>query len=298
MSFLVNLFLGFFVRQIVCGLHAMLAWTGNPGAASTNFDQTALTDADFSVRTGHYIFTEDYMIRYLWAQGVALTDSRLLCPTFAAINTDGLRITGFQQKAGVGGVPTLFDKFDPATLMLPKYEEVQGQGSSSATGQQWTLMNIMTPNGPIPVPQGQVFVIEGTTAAFTPAANVWSGPQILVLNNNPRGGVYAVVRVTCQQAADTLAFRVIFPRHPYYKGRKLRPGWCAQNAVGSFDDVITQLNPYHLGVWGYFHTFELPTVEVLATTSAAMTPVFRLWVVYLGGDLAQLNQLIGAQNVV
>lgn len=284
------------ILSCVNNLHVLLAYTGNNATPSNNFDMTAATDADFSQRNSHYIFTEQYGIRYLFAQSSHMTDARLLAPTFAALNSDGFRITGFQKKAGVGGTPTLFDRFSPVPVLMPVSEEIQYQGSTGTIEQQWGFMTLVPPTFKTDIPQGNIIVMEGTTSSFTPAANVWSGPQSISLTANPRGGVYAVVRATCQQAADTLAFRIIFPRHPFYRGRKLRPGWCAQNAAGDFDDVITQINPYHLGVWGWFHTFELPQVEVFATTSAAMTPIVRLWCIYLGGDESLLTQILQRES--
>jgi hypothetical protein len=278
-------------------MHVLLAYNGNNAGPTSNFDLTALSDPDFSQRNGHYIFTEDYGIGYLFAQSLNMSDARLQAPTFSALNSDGFRITGFQKKAGLGGTPTLADRFVNYPVMMPKFEEIQAQASTTVAQQQWLLMSLLTSNWSKQIPQGPMIVMEGTTTAFTPTVNTWSGGQNISLTSNPRGGVYAVVRATCQFAADILAFRLIFPRAPMYRGRKLRPGWVAQNAVGDFDDAITQYDPFHLGVWGYFHTFELPQLEVLASTSAALTPIVRLWCVYLGGDLSLLNQVIG-QNTV
>jgi hypothetical protein len=275
-------------------MHVLLAYTGNSTPAVNNLDMTALTDADFSIRNGHYIFTESYRVAYLFAQSNTMTDSRLLTPTYAALNSDGFRIAGFQQKAGIGGVPTLADRLVAQPLLIPQMEEFQFQGSkSSAVAEQlWGLMSLITDGWNRNLDSGPQIMMEATTASFTPTANAWSGPVPLIMNANPRGGVYAVIGASLQQTADVLAFRMIFPRSSMYNNRKLRPGWIAQNAVGSFEDVITQVDRFHLGTWGYFHTFELPTIEVLATTSAAMTPIFRMWTVYLGGDLNLLNQKI------
>lgn len=278
-------------------MHVLLAYAGNNATPSNNFDMSALTDSDFSQRNSHYIFTEDYGLAYIMSQCAHITDARLLAPTFSALNSDGFRVAGIQKKAGVGGVPTLADRYLPKPVMLPRNEEIQFQSSSGTIEEAWGLMSLVPPSWTRAMPSGPMIVMEGTTPSFTPAANVWSGPQTLNLTANPRGGVYAVVGASCQQAADTLAFRLIFPRHPFYKGRKLRPGWIAQNAAGDFEDVITQYDRFHLGVWGWFHTFELPQVEVLATTSAAMTPIFRLWCVYLGGDESTLNQILTANTV-
>lgn len=275
-------------------MHVLLAYTAsNPGATANN-DMAALVDPDFSQRNNHYIFTESYRIGYLMAQSTGMTDARLLTPTYAALNSDGFRIASFQQVAGIGGVPTLADRLIHQPLMVPQMEEFQFQGSKTAVGaaQQFGLMSLITDGWSANLEHGPQMMFEATTASFTPAANVWSGPQALVFNSNPRGGVYCTIGASLQQTADTLAFRMIFPRSSMYNNRKLRPGWVAQNAIGSFEDVITQVNRFHLGIWGYWHTFEPPQIEVLATTSAAMTPIFRFWNVYLGGDLNLLNQKI------
>lgn len=279
-------------------MHHLVCWTGSFTPATTNGDLTAATDTIIGVRNGHFIFTDPLRIAYLFAQSNTMSDARLFSPTFSAINSDGFRIAGFQTKAGVGGAPTLADRWINNPYQIPNYEEIQAQISktSAVAEQAWVLASLLTPEHVRNVDAGVPFVLEGTTASFTPSANVWSGGQAITLNANPRGGVYAVVGASLQQVADTLAFRLIFPRMGSYAGRYLRPGWIAKNAVGDFEDVITQVDRFHLGTWGYFHTFELPLVEVFATTSAAMTPIIRLWVQYLGGDLNLLNQKIAAMR--
>jgi hypothetical protein len=64
--------------------------------------------------------------------------------------------------------------------------------------------------------------------------------------------------------------------------------------VGAFEDVVTQVNRFHLGVWSAFHPFELPTYEVLASTSASMTPILRLWCLYNPGTEANLPAALAA----
>jgi hypothetical protein len=279
-------------------MFAMLAYTGNNPGATNNFDLTALTDANFSQRNGHYIFTEKYGILYVTAQSAGLTDARLVAPTYSALNADGQRIVGFNQAAGLGGVPTLFDKYTQKPLDVPINEEFQFQASKTAVGaqQQFGVLVLGTPGWNANIPAGVQSIQEATTASFTPAANVWSADQSLVFNANPRGGVYAVIGASLQQTADVLAFRINFPRTATYNNRKLLPGWIAQNAIGSFEDVITQVNRFHLGVWGYYHTFEPPQLEVLASTSAAMTPLLRLFTVYMGGDESLINSLYASMR--
>lgn len=278
-------------------MFTLLAYQGNNAGPANNFDLSALPDPNFSQRNGHYIFTEQYGIGYLMAQSAHMTDARLLTPTFAALNSDGYRIASFQQAAGVGGVPTLFDKSTSKPVLVPLNEEFQFQGSTGTAERQWGAMWLLTTNWSKQLASGPIIMMEATVASFTPPANAWSTVQPIIFNANPRGGVYVVIGASLQQTADTLFFRIIFPRNPYYKGRQLRPGWVAQNAIGSFEDVITQTDRYHLGNWGAFHTFEPPQIEVMATTSAAMTPILRMWCVYLGGDESLLNSYI-QQNTV
>jgi hypothetical protein len=274
-------------------MFAMLAYTGSNTTPSPNFDLAGLPDINFSQRNGHYIFTEKYRIGYLFAQSATMTDARLLTPTYSALNSDGHRIISFQRAAGVGGVPTLADKMLERPLEVPQNEEFQFQAScTGAAEQQYGLMILLTDGWSANCDVGPQITMEATTASFTPAANVWTEPVPLVFNANPRGGVYAVNASSLQQAGDVLAFRIIFPRRPIYYGRSMFPGWIAQNAIGSFEDVITQANRFHLGCWGYFHTFEPPQLSVFATTSAAMTPILRMWTTYLGGDESLLLQKI------
>jgi len=279
-------------------LFTLQVYNGNNSGPANNFDLTAKADpgANFAIRNGHLIFTEPYNIGYLLAQSAHMTDARLVSPTFSALNADGFRIAGFSQTAGLGGVPTLVDRFLSAPPMVPQYEEVQFQGSTGTAEQQWGAMVLLTPGWNANVPSGPQMMMEATVTSFTPTVNVWSTPQALNFNSSPRGGVYAVIGASVQQTADTFAFQIVFPRTKLYNGRKLNPGWIAQNAVGSFEDVITQMNRFHLGVWGYFHTFEPPSVAVFPSTSAAMTPIVRLWTVYLGGDINLLNSALNTQN--
>jgi hypothetical protein len=155
---------------------------------------------------------------------------------------------------------------------------------------------IATPGHTRQIPSGFPIQVEATTAAFTPTAFAWSGPQPMILNQSLRGGVYAVIGASLQFAADTLYFRIIFPRSPMQFGRKLRPGRLAQNAIGDQEPVTQQVNRFHLGVWGAFHTFEFPQVETFNVVAAATTPIIRLWLIYLGESLSLLDPFLAVMT--
>lgn len=272
-------------------MHTMLIYNGTgPNPAVANFDLTAAADPSFSRRNGHYIFTEKYRMLYLSAFAAHLSDAAVRSPLINAISTDGIRIGGFNVAAGISGAPTLADRWVGMRIDVPQMEEVQMVTTTATASEiQWGAMVLGTDGWNANLPAGIPTVLEATTTAFTPTVNTWSADQGLTFNSNPRGGVYAVIAARCQFAADLLAFRLNFPRTKLYNGRKLFPGWFAQNAVGSFEDVVTQSNPFHLGVWGYFHTFEPPLLQVYASTAAALTPIVRLWCVYMGQDVSLLD---------
>jgi hypothetical protein len=280
----------------------LLMYNKNNSGPANNFDLNAATDPSFSIRNNHYILTEAYRFLYLSAWSAHITDARIVSPQINALCSDGFRIAGFNVAAGVGGAPTLYDKWTDMQIPVPQNEEIQFQASTGTAEQQWGAALIGTQDWNRNIPsvggvnpgtiQGMPIVLEATTASFTPTVNVWSADQALVFNSNPRGGVYIVIGAALQQAADTVAFRINFVRTKLYQGRKLFPGWFAQNVVGQFEDVITQVNRFHLGNWGAFHTFEPPLLAVFPSTSAAMTPILRLWCVYMGGQESLLSQYV------
>ena len=282
-----------------------VVYNGTQGSpAVNNFDLTAAVDTVISQRNGHYILTEDYRVLYAAAFSANLTDARLFVPSYNAINPDGLRLgLGLNVAAGVSGAPTLTDNYSNYPLPLPQLEEIQFQASTGTASQvQWGTLVLGTPAWSRNLQPGIPTMIEGTlsssstsAANFTPTVNTWSGAQFLRFNSTLKSGIYIVNHATVQLASDLLAFRLIFPRNKLYQGKQLRPGWFAQNAVGSFQDVVSQINAFPLGIWGAFHPFEPPSIEVYASTSAAMQPIFRLWCTYLPGTEQDLLDWVNKQ---
>src|SRR5207248_2273334 len=85
-------------------------------------------------------------------------------------------------------------------------------------------------------------------------------------SNLLKGGTYCIINAYVF-AANALAFRLNFVRAPLYKNqRKLFPGDLVQNAYGNYPNV---LGDDWMGPFGYFDTFELPLIEILATANVA-----------------------------
>jgi hypothetical protein len=257
-------------------------------AGASNSDMSAVSDPDFSQRNSHYIFTENYWLMAVSLVGASVTRGRFQVPTWNAIGEYNI----FNANRSLQPPSNAqIDLYLPQQVPIPLNEEFQIQASNNlgmGTEQENALVWIGTTDWSMNLPRGRLPITVRASFTVTPTINVWSGGQNITLSQSLRGGVYAVVGATVQ-GTNAVAFRIIFPRYRLYQGRKLRPGWLTQNAVG--DVVNNQLQPWILqwGEWGRFHTFELPQIEVLGTTAGAVTYQAFLWLVYLGEDVSLLN---------
>jgi hypothetical protein len=177
-------------------------------------------------------------------------------------------------------------------------EEFQMQQSISAASQGTAAIVIGTSDWNANIPRGRQRIRVKATASVASVSLAWTGANAFTLAASLRGGVYAVIGASCQCATYGLFFRLIFPRTKLYHGRKLRPGWLCNNALGDIDAAVVYTNPTHLGVWGYFHTFELPTFEFWGNAAHAATQILILDLVYLGENATILDQYISGGSAV
>ena len=273
---------------------ALLAYQGLPGVNAASFDLTAVADPDFSQRNGHYIFTEKYKIITLFHCEASAIRANLSAPTWNAIGKANIWPVTVSANIPSPGPPRVDERFD-YPMPVPLNEEIQFQVSNNlgaATEQAWGLMQIATPDWTSNLPQGQMPILVRCTATFNPGTLTWSGPQVLAFEQSLRGGVYAVIGAECQ-AASVIAFRLIFPRYKLYQGRKLRPGWLCQQAIGDLIYPQQVDGPMAWGEWGRFHTFEPVQLESIMTTGSSTTHELRLWLVFLGEDTSLLQGGLG-----
>jgi len=271
---------------------ALLAYNlASDTASGTNTDFVAATDADFSQRNSHYIFSEQYKLLAAHAAGASLSRGRFQAPTWNAIG----EFTIFNVGTALEPQSNFqFDQYLAYPPPIPLYEEFQFQMSNTGAGGAIENGHIVigANDWSANLPQGRMPIQVRASFTVTHTLNGWSGPQTISLSQSLRGGVYAVVGAQLQ-ADDCAWFRLIFPRYKLYHGRKLRPGWVAQNAIGQ--PVSNQMPnwPFSLGEWGRFHTFELPQCETFGTAADSTVCQLFLWLVYLGEDVSQLTQGLG-----
>lgn len=257
-------------------------------AGTQNFDLSAAVDPDFTQRNNHYTFTEPYNLGGVMPVGVSVTRGRFQAPTWNALG----EVTIFNaNRAITPPANPQWDSYMAVPPPVPMNEEFQIQLSNNlgaATEVENCGVILLTKDFSPAIPRGIFTGCFRASFTVTPTLNAWSGPQLLTLSANLRGGVYAVVGAKVQ-GANAAFFRIIFPRMKLYNGRKLRPGGPVQTALG--DATNQQMSPWMMefGEWSRFHTFELPQVEVFGTVAGAITYQVFLWLVYLGEDPSLMN---------
>jgi hypothetical protein len=251
-------------------------------------DTPYVTDGVISTRNGHPIFTEDYELCAAAVNGVSLTAAQFSDATWNAINTPQLYPP--MLSLTVPGNPQIND-FRNWPVQIPKNEEIALQLSNNlgaATEREFGLIWV-APFGkprmlPAPAPGvgsvGRVRAIFTCTGAIT--QGVWSSDMVVTITNLIKGGTYAMVGCNLVCALG-LAFRWNFVRAPLYQGRKLYPGSLCEAAYGN---VPLKEGRNFMGVLGYFDTFELPYISILAaTTAGSATYTGYLDLIYMGQNM-------------
>jgi hypothetical protein len=268
-------------------MFVLLGYTGNAGAGAVNFDLTALPDADFSQRNGHYVFTEPYQL--LGATNVGANDilADLLCPTWNAIGK--MNVFPSLETAAFSSAAYLDLRAD-VPPKLPLNEEFQFQTSNNAgvAVRSNGFVILGTADWNRNLPQGILPILVHGTASVTGVGNSWSGPFPVVFEQSLRGGVYSIVGADAVIAGG-IAFRIVFPRQKLYSGRKLRPGNGLLGGVGNTPPLNGQLQSRYWGEWGRFHTFEPPQIELWMNAGGAVTVNWWWQLIYLGTDLSLLE---------
>jgi hypothetical protein len=267
-------------------MHHILAYNGTTGAAAADFDLTAAVDAEFSQRSGHYVFSERYRLLAAAILGATLTRGNIQASTWNAFG----RMNIYPPNTAL--LPPSNAQYD--VLMdiapeLPTNEEIAVKTSNTGAGEQNTAFLIIgPPDWNANLPRGQVMIEARCTIAATTVLATWSGLGNLVFEQGLKTGVYAVVGAQVV-GANLQAFRFVFDRIKRGQTRKMRPGILATTTLGQVPAYFNEGGPRVWGEWGRFHTFMPPQIEFFATTSATTTYEVRLWCVYVGEDASLVD---------
>lgn len=251
-------------------------------AAQTNADVPSVNDAIITSRNSHFILTDDFRLMLAAAMSATMTSARLNAPSINAFARH--HIWPFDaatvEPAVVVDLPAVADYMD-APIKLPIMEEVGWEVTNTAViAETFTILNwLMTPDHRAPyVPPGLQRLAIKASYAITSVARAWTGPGAITFAENLRGGWYSIVGMAVEDP-NTIAARLLFPRGRMYDGRVLRPGVLVQNAY-----IRRPFRKFMggVGIYGKFHSFEAPQVEILATNAAAHTGDLQLDLVYHG----------------
>lgn len=259
----------------------LLNYTVSAGVNALNTDMAASVDVIFSQRNAHYVFTEPYRVLAFMAMGTSVLRIRSNIPTWNALARHV--IDPPNRSATVPSNPQ-GQWFLDYPLQLPLNEEVAFETSNdlgAATEQEDLWLWIADPSWNQNLPRGRQIITARFTATAAGTANVWGAAAAITFAEQLRGGVYSVCGAEVFDSG-TKAFRLIFPKAPLIQGRALRPGTLCREAIGNVPFGMPYPGPYAFGVWGRFHTFEVPQIEIFANATAASTQEGRLYMVYEG----------------
>jgi hypothetical protein len=254
------------------------------GVNDTNVAMTGVSDSIFTLRSSNnFMFSERMQWLAAMHLGVSVLRVRTNIPSW---NTYGRhQVWPVNRSATPPSFPRI-DDYRDSPLLLPTYEDVgfEESGNLGAATEQETLhLWLGTMDWSRRVPRGQFRETIRATATVTTVAAAWAGATAIVLDDQITAGWYAVIGAYLFNATAR-AFRLIFPKLLAGAPKQYRPGSYVTNAVGNLETPAgSNLFNDDLGVWGVFHTADLPQVELYDDAAAARSCDLRLSLAYLGG---------------
>lgn len=276
----------------------LLAYTNTLAAAATLQSATAAVDPSFTQQGGNYIFTDPFKMLAAYGTGALNTAAQFNVPSLNAIAP--LNIYPVNLSITTPANPQIVD-YRMRPWDIPMDEQIGIQQTGSGAEQENMFLWIGTPGWTAnwqqyaPPPSGvdsnigrRIYI--NATAATTKVANAWSADAALTFQQNLRGGSYLVVGAYAF-VAGVLAFRLNFVRQKQYNSRKLYPG---DIVYASYSQVPWREGPNWLGVYGAFHNFEPPLVNVWGNAAGAATLTLFLDAIYLGRSESLVDQFYQA----
>lgn len=261
------------------GFH-LAAYSAQLAIGATDADIAAASDAVFTRRSSHFIFSEAYKVLAAFANGVGLSRARFNAPTLNVLGRP--QIWPVEQSATIPDWPGIYDCRD-YPMELPLREEIAVEGTNTDAGAQqanvflWLGDSKWNRN----LPRGKQRITIRATGAVAGVANSWSGLGAITFTENLRGGYYTLIGAQCFDAG-TLAIRFAFPRADPVNARQFRPGILCQEAIANSP---LKENMGGFGVLGSFDSDEAPQIEIFANATAASVQEMRLDLVYHGNDV-------------
>lgn len=254
----------------------LFAYSRNLGLV-TNTPLNAVPDDVLSINNDNLVLTSRYRLGAVFGYGANL--ARLRFGNVGLTQLGQSHIWPLNASSGVPSTPNVDNRLTDQ-LILPMDEEITIEATtSSATAADhhallWLFPSVYSFSLPGGIDRFKTFATVNITAG---SARRWTSLANITFERDLYNGVYAVVGASLV-TSNAQAFRFRFPDSGEYGGRQLRPGGLCQSNVSS--NVFTpQFGG--LGVWGRFHTFSRPQVQVYNDTTGG-TYTLILDLIYIG----------------
>jgi hypothetical protein len=230
-------------------------------AQTTEIDLPAINDSYFTIQNNHFLPQRTSKILYAAAMGTLLTRCRISTPTLGVITSPFIR--DISPALNVGN-PQIFADYSADPLGVNALEEVVIFQTDSAVTSESNAAILGWDMGQSPQPAGTVFTIRGT-ATGTLVVGAWTSVGTITWQNQLPTGIYAVVGAIFQ-SAGAIAGRLILENTPY------RPGGLAITTITNRTAPLFRLGG--LGVWGQFHNYAMPLVEILSSSADTASEIY------------------------
>ena len=230
-------------------MYHLLAWSEDVVTA-TQTDLNPVVDPIIPIVNNHFMPSEDMSAYWALAFGTNLQMLQVSTPKLVQVAPPYIRpIQG--SLIGVSDQNECW--MDRVPMRFRGQEEIVLYATQNAGANQQITALMALGTRLVAVPPGDIYRVRATSTTAA-VANTWT--QITyTLGNQLPAGRYAVVLVEWI-AANAQAVRATFDDQYY------RPG--GPGMPTALSRVPYQWTDYSLGVWGYFYTYSLPRLEVLA----------------------------------
>lgn len=239
----------------------LLCYGGAKTDSTANEAIPAPPDPAFNrVSASEYLMPDDLDIFQAQAGNDTITRARIVTPSMRTLGLPEI------YPLNVTAVPALplavdFRPNDPIRVKKNDTLSVECSNAASTIDTAWAALGIR--KRVVAVPPGPRTTFSGT-AAQTLVANAFTFATI-TFDQTPPVGNYAVVGMSCV-CNDAWFARLIFPYQSNW-----RPG-CMVGATAAGFEYRQFSRHGGIGVWGMFHSVNLPQLEIFGAIAGAETP--------------------------
>jgi len=224
-------------------------------------DIAALADGVLTIQNGHFIPPRSMNLLYIAYCALLVTKARISTPTLNAVTSPYIRDVSL---AVDFGNPQIVDDLSADPIMLNALEEIAILAVNSAATSGLSLSILGLDYGRQPQPAGNVYTIRGTATA-TLVINAWTQLGTITWQNSLPTGVYAVIGAEAFSAGGK-AYRMTI------ENQVPRPGGLSTILETNRTHPLFRMG--NLGEWGRFHSYLMPTFEMISASADTAEVVY------------------------